>query len=255
MRAATGTAASADEAFAQSAVRGEERRDESDQAHAERKHESNRSESEKNRVVKDRSHVLIEALLGAWALERQRPAQSKHIERCYEEVAHSAEHRKQPIALLRNVARRSDSKRIGHAHHGVVERKHRLAAICRREVEKERAAYRHLHRACHAHDEAPGEERHRSAHQQKARQHGGSDERRRKQQRAPADAVAPGAEHRREQAAQQVLAQEGEPDRGEGDAGLVHEVDSEERHQAHAGGDREKIRRDDDPDSSIYKPQ
>ena len=47
-------------------------------------------------------------------------------------------------------------------------------------------------------------------------------------------------------AAQQVLAEEGDADGGEVDARLAHEVDAEERDQAHARGDRDEVRRDDD---------
>jgi len=67
--------------------------------------------------------------------------------------------------------------------------------------------------------------------------------------RPPPHAIRQRPEHRRKQAAQHVLAQEREAHRGERDARLVHEPDAEECHQAHARGDGDEVRRENDPDS------
>jgi len=48
-----------------------------------------------------------------------------------------------------------------------------------------------------------------------------------------------------------VLAQESETDDRKRDARLAHEPDAEEGHQAHARGDRDEIRREHDPDTSV----
>ena len=59
------------------------------------------------------------------------------------------------------------------------------------------------------------------------------------------------AEDAKGKAAQQVLAEEGDADGGELDSRLAHEVDAEEGHQRHAGGDRDEICPDYDGDAFI----
>ena len=48
-----------------------------------------------------------------------------------------------------------------------------------------------------------------------------------------------------------LLQQEGDAHHAQVDAGLAHEVDAEERDQAHARRDRDEIRRDDDADAPV----
>jgi len=186
---------------------------------------------------------------------RQGPAKSEPIERGDEQVARRARRCEQPVALLGDVPGRAHRQRVGDAEHGVVERKHRLAAFRRRQIEEQRRADRHLDRAGKSHGDAPRKERSRTAHEEEARQHGRGDERGREQQRPAADAVAQRAEERRREAAQQILHKEREADGGEADPRLAHEVDAEERHQAHPRGDGDEVCRQNDFDFVVQKPQ
>ncbi len=245
----------ADEALAQPAVDGEERRGEHHQAHAERKDEREGGKGEEHLVAEHGKRFAVERLFSRAFFRGQSAAQAEGVEPGSDQVARGAQRGEQAVALLGDVARRRDGQRVGDADHGVVERQHRLAAAGLGQVEQQRRAHRHGYRAGHAHGDAPREQAGRAVHQEERGQHGGVGERRAQQQRLAADAVAERAEHRREQAAQQVLAQEREPDGGERDAGLAHEPDAEEGHQAHARGDREEVGREDDLDAAAQRPQ
>jgi len=231
-------------------LRGEQRRGGHHQPHAERENEGDRREREEHPVPRDGERCAkYRIFLGTF--DGKRPAKAKGIERSHEQIPRRARRREQPIALLGDVPGRAHRQRVGDAEHGVIERQHRLTALRGRQVEEQRRADRHLHRAGDAHGEAPREQRHRAAHEEKARQHERGDQRGREQQRPPADAVAERAEERRREPAQQVLAQEGEAYRGEADARLAHEIDAEEGDQAHPRGDGDEIRRENDSYSSI----
>ena len=193
------------------------------------------------------------AALGAARLERQRAAKRDGVESRDQHIADGAHRRQDAVALLGDIAGGNDAERVGDAHHRVVQRQHRLAALGGRKIEQQRARDRHVDRAGHAERQAPQEQRSRTAHQQEARQDQRRRERRAEEQRAPPDAVGERAEERREHAARHALGEERGADGGHFDARAVHEVDAEELHQAHARRDGEKVRRHHDADARVER--
>ena len=241
----------ADIALLESGVGAPERRREDEHSHAEREDERDAGEEHEARIEESRERIAHDARFGRRLFHRQGAAQRRGIEKRDQDVTRGAAGSEEAVPLLGDETRGYDAQGVSDAHAGVIQGKDRLAPVGRREVEEQRARHRHVDGAGGAERDAPYKERGGAVDQEEARQDHRRAERREEQQHAAADAIGERAEHRREQAARQALAQEAEPDQRDVEADAMREVDAEELDQAHARGDREEIRAHHDRDAPV----